>query len=134
MKVLDDIGRCTGSYEGLHGEFGVTLNPTCIDCARRLVKSRGDWVSTSSYVIPSGTDVCPHKLKVIMTRKSAQSNEKLTTMMSEEDKARSLACTKRVLEALGKEKLFIAFYAMASVLTLLKGVQDVENMMVPSEE
>jgi len=62
MKLPSDTARCAGNYLGQHGEFGVTLNPVCIDCARRTQKSFGPRHPWINGVIVSGS-ICQHKIK-----------------------------------------------------------------------
>ncbi len=42
MKLSFDTARCTGNWLGINGEFGRTLNPTCIGCARRTQEEHGE--------------------------------------------------------------------------------------------
>jgi hypothetical protein len=52
----------------------------------------------------------------------------LDKVMSETDKAAALEISKKVLAALGKTKLIVAFAAMVIVFELLNTIKDAENM------
>jgi len=38
----NDVARCPGRHDTLHGEFGSVANPQCIGCARRVPVILGD--------------------------------------------------------------------------------------------
>ena len=49
--------RCPGAYEGVDGEFGVTLRLHCIDCIRRTAPMISPRMSA-----PEFGEQCPDKL------------------------------------------------------------------------
>ncbi len=51
---------CTANWLGLHGQYGLVLNPICVGCARRTFKGAADtWMIMT--VLKNGA--CDHRIE-----------------------------------------------------------------------
>lgn len=56
----NDVARCPGRYENLHGEFGSVAHPQCIGCKRRIAGyPPGNWYLPK---VPVFHDLCPKRI------------------------------------------------------------------------
>ena len=59
MNLLSDVSRCTGRYDGVHGEFGKMLHAQCFGCLRKNCADIGP--KTLFCEPPEFDEICPSR-------------------------------------------------------------------------